>query len=124
MYIFYTSRKLNKYPVITIPMNIARSLGFKTLLNNMLSGKLRPVTAIMKASAVPMLTPALVNSLTRGITPAALEYSGTPIITAINTAKGLFFPEYFANEPVGTHPCITPPIAIPIIPPDIFYITI
>ena len=33
-----------------------------------------------------METPVLVNSLTNGITPAALEYSGIPINTAMGTA--------------------------------------
>ncbi|KLU65278.1 major facilitator superfamily protein [Desulfosporosinus acididurans] len=32
----------------------------------------------MKASAVPIATPALVNSLTSGMTPAAFEYNGMP----------------------------------------------
>jgi hypothetical protein len=116
----YPNTKLNIYPVntipsATIPKNVANNLGFKTLLKSIASGKLKPVTAIIKARAVPIATPALVSSLTRGITPAALEYSGTPMSTATNTAKGLFFPAYLARAPDGITPCINAPIPTPII---------
>jgi len=67
----------------------------------------------MNESAVPIETPVLVNSLINGITPAALEYSGIPINTAMGTAKGFSFPAYCAKVPAGIQPWIKPPIAIP-----------
>ena len=77
-YINYAIIKLNKYPVNTIPnpaivINTTRSLGFNTLLKRIISGMLNAVTAIIKESDVPIATPALVSSLTSGITPAAFE---------------------------------------------------
>ena len=82
----------------------ANNWGLSTCFSKMASGKLRAVTAIIKESAVPIDTPALVNSLTRGITPAALEYKGIPSKTAIGTANGLSRPAYCASVPAGIHP--------------------
>ena len=73
----------------SMPINIARSLGFNTFLRIIISGTDRAVTAIIKARAVPIGIPLSMNTATRGIIPAALEYKGTPINTAMGTAKGL-----------------------------------
>jgi hypothetical protein len=75
-----------------MPTKTPISCGFKTLRRIIISGSERAVTAIIKASTVPMAMPFSCRAATRGITPAALEYRGTPISTAIGTAKKLSFP--------------------------------
>ena len=74
----YPMTKLNKYPVIimpipTMPAKININFGFMIFLRIMNSGSESPVTAIMKASVVPIATPFSVKVPTSGITPAALE---------------------------------------------------
>ena len=63
-----------------------------------ISGNDKAVTDIMKASAVPIGNPFSINDFTIGIVPAALEYNGTPINTAIGTANGLFLPAIRAKK--------------------------
>ncbi len=48
-----------------------------------------------------------------GNTPAALEYIGTPRITAIGTANGFPLLMYCSKKPVGMNPCMAAPIPIP-----------
>ena len=43
----------------------------------------------MNARTVPIGMPLEFNTSTRGMMPAALEYSGTPIATATSTPNGL-----------------------------------
>ena len=80
----YFNTKLNKYPVKIIPIpttlaNMTMSRVFITVLSIMNSGSESAVTAIINARVVPMDTPFSVSALTKGITPAALEYRGIPI---------------------------------------------
>jgi hypothetical protein len=100
---------LKIYPVIIIPIpttpaKINISFIFITFLRIINSGRLRPVTAIMKARVVHIATHFSVRALTRGITPAAFEYRGIPISTASGTAKMLSDPAYFARKSAGTYP--------------------
>lgn len=76
----------------SIPINIANNFGFNTFLSIIISGTDKAVTAIIKAKAVPTGIPLSIKTATRGMIPAALEYNGTPIKTAMGTAKGLFGP--------------------------------
>lgn len=74
----YPRIQLNRYPVKripkpTIPKKIRMSFVFITRFRIMNSGNERPVTAIIKASDVPRLTPFSVRTLTSGTIPAALE---------------------------------------------------
>ena len=73
-------------PKPTIPKNKAINFTEIILFKIIASGKLRAVTAIIKAKAVPKSIPLAVNTSTKGITPAALEYIGIPINTAAKTA--------------------------------------
>ncbi len=96
---FYLIKKLNKKPVKIIPIatieaKIIISLVFITFFKIINSGKDKAVTAIIKARDVPMATPFSVRALTRGITPAALEYKGIPINTDTGTAYHLSAPAY------------------------------
>ena len=104
---FYFNIKLNKYPVKIIPTpttlaKIMMSFVFITFLRIINSGSDSAVTAIIKASAVPIATPFSVNAPTSGITPAAFEYSGMPITTANGTAYHLSDPAYCAKKSAGT----------------------
>ena len=94
----------------SIAMNITRSLGFNTFRSIIISGTDSAVTAIIKARAVPIGIPLSINTATKGIIPAALEYNGTPISTAMGTAKGLPGPAYVRRKSEGTYPCIMAPI--------------
>ncbi len=58
---------------VMIPTNTARSFILSTFRRMIISGSDRAVTAIMKASTVPMLIPFSMRAYTIGITPAALE---------------------------------------------------
>ena len=78
--------------IVIIPTNTPSSGTFKTFLRMIISGSDNAVTAIIKASTVPMLIPFSINAYTIGMTPAALEYKGTPIATATGTAKGFPLP--------------------------------
>ena len=87
-----------------MPIKIANNLGFKTFLSIIISGKDNAVTAIINAKAVPMGIPLSINTATNGIMPAALEYKGIPINTAMGTAKGLFGPAYCRRKSAGAYP--------------------
>lgn len=76
-------------PLPTMAKNNPISLIEMIFFSISASGKLNAVTAIIKLSAVPKSIPLPVSTSTKGITPAALEYIGIPIITAIITANGL-----------------------------------
>ena len=99
--------KLNKYPVKIIPIptitaNMMMSFTFITFFKIMNSGNDNPVTAIIKARVVPMLTPFSVSALTNGIIPAALEYKGMPMSVARGTPYHLSAPAYCARKSIGT----------------------
>ena len=69
----------------TTPINIPISCHFKTFFKIMISGNDKPITDIIKARAVPRVTPFSINTLTIGIIPAAFEYSGIPTRIASGT---------------------------------------
>ena len=85
----------------SMPKKIARSLGFNTFLSIIISGNDSAVTAIIKAKAVPMGIPFSIKTATKGIIPAAFEYKGIPINTAMGTAKGLPGPAYLMRKSAG-----------------------
>ena len=60
-------------PIPTTKAKMAINLIFIIFFKIINSGKDRAVTAIIKANVVPMATPFSVKTLTRGMTPAALE---------------------------------------------------
>ena len=68
-------------PEATIAIKIKIKGSFNTFLRMIISGSESPITDIIKANAVPRGTPFSISTLTIGIIPAALEYSGTPIST-------------------------------------------
>ena len=70
-----------RIPVATIPTKVAIKGHFKTFFRIMISGNDNPIVDIIKANAVPNGTPFSINTLTIGIIPAALVYSGTPTKT-------------------------------------------
>ena len=72
-------------PPLTIPIKMAIICHFKTFLRIIISGNDSAITDIINARAVPKLTPFSIRTLTIGITPAALEYNGTPIKIARGT---------------------------------------
>lgn len=76
--------------VVTTPKKIANILVVITFFNNKPSGIDKPTTAIEKAITVPSGMPFSTKTCITGNIPAALLYIGTPKITAIGTAKGLF----------------------------------
>jgi len=84
------------------------SLSTRLSINN--SGKEMAVTAMVKASTVPIGRPESTRTTDTGKIPAQLPYKGTPRSTAIGTAKGLFTPAYFTRYSVGTKPCKKAPI--------------
>ena len=79
-------------PRATIPKKRAIIRICKIRLRIIASGRLKAVTAIINANAVPIAIPLAVSASTIGIIPAALEYIGIPSTTATITAKGLSFP--------------------------------
>ena len=80
------------------------SLTFITFRRMTISGSERPMTDIMNASAVPIAMPFAVSTCMIGIMPAAFEYSGMPISTAIGTASGLFGPAMLTRKSAGAYP--------------------
>ncbi len=89
-------------PTVINPTNTANSCGRSTFLRITISGRDSAVTAIVKAKTVPIGIPLFTKASVIGITPAIFAYSGTPKITAIGTAKGLFAPAYWVIKSVGT----------------------
>ena len=100
--------------VATTPKKMTINFHVITFLSIVASGMDKPTTAIINAMAVPMGIPFCTNTWIIGKTPAALLYIGTPKITAIGTANGLFLLMYCSKNPVGINPCIMAPIPIPI----------
>jgi hypothetical protein len=98
---------------VTIQKYVSNNFIFITFLRIRNSGKDRPITAIIKASAVPIGTPFAISDWTTGITPAELVYIGIPMITAKGTAKGLFLVMYASKNQVGINPWITAQTATP-----------
>ncbi len=68
-------------PMPTIPINAMIKGSFKTFLRIIISGRDKPMTAIIKAREVPSEAPFSIRTETMGIIPAALEYKGIPIST-------------------------------------------
>ena len=95
------------YPTITIPKettptNVKINRSFSTFRSMIISGRDKPITAIMKASAVPRGTPFSINTLTIGMIPAAFEYKGTPINIDKGTEYQVDFPMRLAIKLSGT----------------------
>jgi hypothetical protein len=95
----------------TIQKYVSNNLIFITFLSIRNSGKDNHITAIIKASAVPIGTPFAISDWTTGITPAELVYIGIPIITAKGTAKGLFLLIYVSKNQVGINQWMPAPTA-------------
>src|SRR5665648_1029339 len=74
-------------PTATTTTKVAINRGLSTRRSRISSGRLSATTAIMKASRVPIGRPLSCRASTNGRTPAALEYSGSPISTARATAR-------------------------------------
>ena len=87
--------------IATMPKKVSRRGILSTFLRITASGSDNAVTAIMKASTVPIAMPFYIKAWTMGMMPAALEYSGTPIKTASGTANGLSRPAYFNRKSAG-----------------------
>ena len=89
-------------PTATTPKNVRISGHLSTLRKITASGSERPMTDIMKASTVPSAAPLPSKACTTGMIPAALEYIGTPIITATGTDHHAPLPITEAINPSGT----------------------
>jgi len=81
---------LKRYPVksmplATTPIKVAINFGFNTLRRIAISGSDSAITLIIKARTVPRAAPFPSSAPTMGTIPAALEYIGTPMITAAGT---------------------------------------
>ena len=74
---------------------------FSTRFKIIASGKLKPITAIINANAVPIAAPFSISELIIGMMPAAFEYSGIPMITAIGTDHQVFAPKIVVSESLG-----------------------
>jgi len=66
---------------------------FNTRFRITASGRLKPITDIMKARAVPTDAPFSINVPTIGTIPAAFEYRGMPMSTAAGTDHHAFSPK-------------------------------
>ena len=88
-------------PIDATPKKTANNLGFSTFRKIIPSGSESAVIAIINESAVLIAIPLSSNTFTMGMTPAALEYKGTPIKTAIGTAKGLEGPAILVSKFAG-----------------------
>lgn len=62
---------------VIVPKKMPMSFMFITFFSMVVSGSDRPTTDIMKAMAVPRLTPLATKTSTTGTMPAALAYIGT-----------------------------------------------
>ena len=60
-------------PTATTPTKITISCHFKTFFRIIISGNDNPITDIIKARAVPKVTPFSIKTLTIGMIPAAFE---------------------------------------------------
>jgi len=76
---------------VIIPTNTPSKGTLKTFLRMINSGSDRAVTAIIKASTVPMLIPFSINAYTIGMTPL-LRIQGYADCDRNRTAKGFPFP--------------------------------
>lgn len=91
--------KLNKYPTMripvpTTPIKVKIKGNFSTLRSIIISGKDSPMTAIIKARAVPNAAPFSMSAETIGMIPAAFEYKGIPMSTDNGT-------EYQTDSPMN-----------------------
>ena len=68
------------------------NLGFKAFLNIIKDGKLKVVTAIMKARTLPRSAPFANKASAMGIVPKISAYIGMPTMVARITPKGLWLP--------------------------------
>ena len=89
-------------PTATIPTNVKIKGSFRTFLRIMVSGSDKPITDIIKAKAVPNEAPFSIRTETIGITPAALEYNGTPTNTDNGTLYQTDLPINEAINSAGT----------------------
>ena len=89
-------------PTVTTPTKVSSNLILSTFRRIIISGSDKPITAIIKARAVPKGTSFSINTLTIGIIPAALEYKGTPINTDKGTEYQVAFPIRLAMKFSGT----------------------
>ena len=89
-------------PQATTPTKVAIKRILSTFRKMIVSGSERPITLIMKASAVPNAAPFASNAYTMGMTPAALEYIGIPITTASGTDHQTSLPMNEAIKSSGT----------------------
>lgn len=99
----------------TTPKNKPNILVVMTFFKSMASGSERPTTAIENAIAVPKGTPLWTITCMMGNIPAVLVYIGTPNMTAKGTANRLSLLIYCSKKLVGIYPCMTPPMATPMI---------
>ena len=76
---------------VIVPKKIPISFQVITFFSIVASGKERPTTPIINASAVPIGTPLATNTSMTGTMPAALAYIGTANITESGTANQLSF---------------------------------
>ena len=88
-------------PTVTIPIKVNSNLGFTTLFNIIIDGKLNAVTPIINDRMVPTPTPFANNASAMGMVPKISAYIGTPTIVAIKTENGLSVPKIFCMISVG-----------------------
>ena len=94
----------NIIPTAIIPANVSMNWIFSTFFRIIISGRERPITAIMNANAVPSDAPFSINTDTIGMIPAAFEYSGIPITTDNGTLYHADLPINEAMKSSGTYP--------------------
>ena len=100
------STKLNKYPEmimssVTTPKKIPINRQVITFFNIVASGIDKPITAIIKAMAVPSGIPLATKTSTIGTTLAGLAYIGTARITANGTPHQCFALSILSKKPSG-----------------------
>jgi len=88
-----------------MPANVRMNGTFGTFLSIIISGRERPMTAIMNDNTVPSDAPYSISTDTIGMIPAAFEYNGTPIMTDNGTLYQADFPIRDAMKSSGTYPC-------------------
>ena len=79
--------------MVQIAMNRASSFGLTALRSIIREGRLKVVTAIIKARTVPSKAPLPSSASATGIVPKMSAYMGTPITAARTTPKGLLLPK-------------------------------
>ncbi len=89
-------------PTPTTAIKVKISGSFNTFRKITISGKDKPITDIIKASAVPNEAPFSIKTETIGTIPAALEYNGIPIKIESGTEYQADFPIRAAIKSSGT----------------------